>query len=76
MEITKKSLVDLIKQINEFVCNLKAESAIKDKHIKELKAQNQELKESNLATLDQIKKYIKELEQIKSHYVDSNNNSE
>ena len=75
MELTKKSLVDLIKEINESVCNMKAESAIKDKHIQELKLQNQELKESNLATLNQIKKYIKELEQIKSHYVDSNNHS-
>lgn len=75
MEITKKSLMDLIKQINEVACKLKAELSNKDKQIQDLKLQNEHLKISNLATLDQIREYIKELEQIRTHYVDSNNNS-
>jgi len=67
--------MDLIKQINEVACKLKAELSNKDKQIQDLKLQNEHLKISNLATLDQIREYIKELEQIRTHYVDSNNNS-
>lgn len=68
--------MDLIKQIHDSARRIKAESMLKDKQIQDLKLQNERIKESNLATLDQIKEYIKELEQIKSHYVDSNNNSQ
>ncbi|HJK85540.1 MAG: hypothetical protein KBD25_03110 [Rickettsiaceae bacterium] len=48
---------------------------LKDKQIEDLKIQNQELKNSSAVILNQIKEYIKELEQIRNHYVDSNNNS-
>jgi hypothetical protein len=75
MEVSKKLLMDLIKQINTDTDNLISELSLKNKEIKDLRMQNEYLKESSLATLDQIREYIKELEQIKTHYVDSNNNS-
>ena len=75
MEVDKKALIYLIKQINKNVDKLIFELNLKDRQIEELKMQNQELKNSNQAVLDQIKEYIKELEQIRNHYVDSNNNS-
>jgi hypothetical protein len=67
--------MDLIKQINTDTDNLISELSLKNKEIEDLRMQNEHLKESSLATLDQIREYIKELEQIKTHYVDSNNNS-
>ncbi len=67
--------MDLIKQINNSTDKLTSELHLKDKQIEDLIIQNQRLKESNLATLDQIREYIKELEQIRTHYVDSNNHS-
>ncbi len=75
MEVSKKLLMDLIKQISNNTDQLISELSIKDKEIEDLKMQNKHLKESSLATLDQIREYIKELEQIRTHYVDSNNNS-
>jgi len=75
MEVSKKLLMDLIKQINTDTDNLISELSLKNKEIEDLRMQNEHLKESSLATLDQIREYIKELEQIKTHYVDSNNNS-
>ena len=75
MEVSKKLLMDLIKQINTDTDNLISELSLKNKEIEDLKMQNKHLKESSLATLDQIREYIKELEQIRTHYVDSNNNS-
>ena len=75
MEVSKKLLMDLIKQINTDTDNLISELSLKNKEINDLRMQNEYLKESSLATLDQIREYIKELEQIKTHYVDSNNNS-
>ena len=75
MEVSKKLLMDLIKQINTDTDNLITELSLKNKEIEDLRMQNEHLKESSLATLDQIREYIKELEQIKTHYVDSNNNS-
>jgi hypothetical protein len=48
---------------------------LKDKQIEDLKIHNQELKNSGAVILNQTKEYIKELEQIRNHYVDSNNNS-
>jgi len=75
MEVDKKALIYLIKQINKNVDKLIFELNLKDRRVEELKMQNQELKNSNQAVLNQIKEYIKELEQIRNHYVDSNNNS-
>ena len=75
MEVDNKALIYLIKQINKNVDKLIFELNLKDRQIEELKMQNQELKNSNQVILNQIKEYIKELEQIRNHYVDSNNNS-
>ena len=75
MEVDKKALIHLIKQINSNVDKLIFELNVKDKQIEELKIQNQELKNNSATILNQIKEYIKELEQIRNHYVDSNNNS-
>ncbi len=75
MEVDNKALIYLIKQINRSVDKLIFELNLKDKQIEDLKIQNQELKNSSAIILNQIKEYIKELEQIRNHYVDSNNNS-
>ena len=75
MEVDKKALIYLIKQINTNVDKLVFELNIKDKQIENLKIQNQELKNTSATILNQIKEYIKELEEIRNHYVDSNNNS-
>ena len=75
MEVDNKALIYLIKQINRSVDKLIFELNLKDKQIEDLKIQNQELKNSSAVILNQIKEYIKELEQIRNHYVDINNNS-
>jgi uncharacterized coiled-coil DUF342 family protein len=75
MKITKKNLIDLIQEINDNLDGLNKKLAKQDSLIKDLKAQNESLKQNNHDTLDQIKEYIEELEQIRSHYVDSNNNT-
>ncbi len=75
MKVDNKALIYLIKQINRSVDKLIFELNLKDKQIEDLKIQNQELKNSSAVILNQIKEYIKELEQIRNHYVDSNNNS-
>ena len=75
MEVDKKALIHLIKQINSNVDKLIFELNVKDKQIEELKIQNQELKNNSATIINQIKEYIKELEEIRNHYVDSNNNS-
>lgn len=75
MEVTKKQLIDIIQEIGHRVDRLMDEVAKQSQQITELKSQNQELKKSNQATLDQIKEYIQELKQIRTHYVDSNNNA-
>lgn len=75
MEVSKKLLIDLIKQINSDTEKLISELNLKNKELEDLRMQNKHLKESSLATLDQIREYIKELEQIRTHYVNSNNNS-
>ncbi len=74
MEITKKNLIDLINEIGENINRLNVKLAKQEGVIEDLKSQNERLKQSNHDTLDQIKEYIEELEQIRSQYVDSNNN--
>ena len=74
MEITKQQLIEIIHEIGEKIEKLAAKSAWQRQQIKDLKSQNEDLKKSSQATLDQVRKYIQELEQIRSHYVDSNNN--
>lgn len=75
MEITKKNLIDLIRQISGAVDQIQAELILVKRENEELKQQNERLKENNLATLDQIREYLKELEQIRTHYVDNKNKS-
>ena len=76
MEVDNKALIYLIKQINRSVDKLIFELNLKDKQIEDLKIQNQELKNSSAVILNQIKEYIKELEQIRNHYVDNNNSKQ
>ena len=73
--VTKKHLIDLIKNIDEKLESLLSKLKERDREIAELKIQNKSLKENNQATLSQIKEYIQELEQIRNHYVNSNNNT-
>jgi predicted DNA-binding protein YlxM (UPF0122 family) len=75
MEITKKALIDLIKKIDSGIEEMSNKLQKQEQEIKDMQLQNQSLKENNRATLEQIKEYIKELEKIRSHYVDSNNQS-
>jgi uncharacterized coiled-coil DUF342 family protein len=74
MEITKQQLIDVIGQIGDKIESLNAKLARQERQISDLKNQNEELRKGNQATLGQIKGYIQELEQIRSHYVNSNNN--
>lgn len=74
MEITKKNLIDLINEIGENIDRLNVKLEKQESVIEDLKSQNEKLKQNNHDTLDQIKEYIEELEQIRSQYVDSNNN--
>ncbi|MDP4709091.1 MAG: hypothetical protein NWS20_03700 [Rickettsiaceae bacterium] len=76
MEITKQQLIDTIHQIGNKIDDMLVKSAKQEQQIMDLQSQNKELKKNNQATLDQIKEYIQELEQIRNHYVDSHNNSE
>jgi len=75
MEITRQQLIDVINQIGDEIDSLIAKLARQERQISDLKNQNEELKQGNQATLGQIKGYIQELEQIRSHYVNSNNNT-
>ncbi|PCJ25472.1 MAG: hypothetical protein COA94_06150 [Rickettsiales bacterium] len=75
-EITKQDLIEIIHDISHKIDELVAKSAKNEKQIEDLKSQNKDLKQNNQDTLEQIKEYIQELEQIRNHYVDSNNNSE
>jgi predicted nucleic acid-binding Zn-ribbon protein len=76
MEITKQQLIDTIHHIGDKIDEMLVKSAKQEKKIMDLQSQNKELKKNNQATLDQIKEYIQELEQIRNHYVDSHNNTE
>ncbi len=73
MEITKKQLIEAIQNIGAKVDDLNAKIHMQAHQISELSSQNNQLKQKNQDTLDQIKKYIEELEQIRNYYVDSNN---
>jgi predicted RNase H-like nuclease (RuvC/YqgF family) len=75
MEITKKHLIDVIHEIRQNIDQLKTKIQKQAQIIEDLKLQNMQLKKNNSDTLDHIKQYIEELEQIRSRYVDSNNKS-
>ena len=76
MEVTKYDLFDLIHQTDRKIDELLNKISKQEQRILDLETQNNDLKRGNQATLSQIKEYIKELEQIRNHYVDSNNSSE
>ncbi len=76
IEVTKKDLVDLIHQTDKKIDELLNKLFKQEQVIADLEAQNDNLKRSNQTTLGQIKEYIQELEQIRKHYVDSNNSPE
>lgn len=72
-EVTKKDLSDTIKNISTKIDEQIEITKKQTAEINELKSKNSELQKRNQETLDQIKEYIEELEQIRSHYVDNNN---
>jgi hypothetical protein len=76
MEVTKYDLFDLIHQTDRKIDELLNKISKQEQRILDLETQNNDLKRGNQETLSQIKEYIKELEQIRNHYVDSNNSSE
>ncbi|MEA0970773.1 hypothetical protein Megvenef_00742 [Candidatus Megaera venefica] len=76
IEVTKKDLFDLIHQTGRKIDELLTKLSKQEQVIADLEAQNNELKRNNQTTLSQIKEYIQELEQIRNHYVDSNNSPE
>ena len=76
MEVTKYDLFDLIHQTDRKIDELLNKISKQEQRILDLETQNNDLKRGNQATLSQIKEYIKELEQIRNHYVDSNNSPE
>ena len=76
MEITKQQLIDTIHHIGDKIDEMLVKSAKQAQQFMDLQSQNKELKKNNQETLDQIKEYIQELEQIRNHYVDSHNNTE
>lgn len=75
MTITKQQLIDTIYEIGNRIDRLVEKSANYEKQIDNLTLQNAELKKQNQATLDQVKEYVQELETIRNHYVNSNNNT-
>ena len=76
MEVTKQDLFDLIHQTGRQIDELLNKLSKQEQVIADLEAQNDDLKRNNQTTLSQIKEYIQELEQIRNHYVDSNNSPE
>ena len=76
MEVTKQDLFDLIHQTGKQIDELLNKLSKQEQVIADLEAQNDDLKLNNQTTLSQIKEYIQELEQIRNHYVDSNNSPE
>lgn len=76
MEVTKQDLFDLIHQTGKQIDELLNKLSKQEQVIADLEAQNDDLKRNNQTTLSQIKEYIQELEQIRNHYVDSNNSPE
>lgn len=74
MEITHKTLIDLINNIGKSIDKLNTKIINQESEIDNLKLQNRRLNRNNHNILERIKEYIEELEQIKIQYVDSNNN--
>lgn len=71
MTITKSSLLKTISIIDEKVTSLLSKISALEEEISALKSEKAELESNNQSTLDQIKEYIKELEQIRKSLVDN-----
>jgi len=74
MKMTNDLLPELMKRIDEGVDSLLLRLASTEQEIISLKNENKQLKNNYAQILEEIKEYINQLEQIKSHYVNSNNN--
>lgn len=75
MKETNDFLAGLTKQVDDAVESLLTKLKIQESEIIRLKEENKHLKDNYIQLVEEIKQYIIELEQIKSHYVDSNYNS-
>lgn len=75
MKVTKQYLNKLIQELEEKIDILLTTSGKQADLIKTLQKRNGDLENNNNKTLEQIKDYVKELEQIRNYYVSSNNNS-
>lgn len=75
MKETNNLLSALTKQVDDAVESLLTKLESQDVEIIHLKSDNERLKNNYIRLVEEIKQYIIELEQIKSHYVDSNHNS-
>ena len=75
MKETNNLLSALTKQVDDAVESLLIKLESQNVEIVRLKSDNERLKSDYIRLVEEIKQYIIELEQIKSHYVDSNHNS-
>ncbi len=75
MKVTKQELLDTIAHISEKLDGVLEKVSDQERQIRDLKSHNSDLVQNNRKTLDQIKEYIKELEEIRNHYVNSSNQS-
>ena len=74
MTITKQQLINTIHHIRDNVDKVMTRLSNQNKQIIELKSSNAKLKQINQNTAERINEYVKELEQIRKYYADSNNN--
>jgi predicted RNase H-like nuclease (RuvC/YqgF family) len=75
METKTQELIDNIRKIGNKIDDLTSKLLKQELQIENLKIQNEVLTKNNQSTIDQIKEYLKELEQIRNHYVNSNDNT-
>jgi chromosome segregation ATPase len=75
MNINYESLQLLMQNIDQRVDELLMQLAAQQEEIRQLKNKNQQLENYCQQTVDQIAKYVAELEQIRSYYADSYHNS-
>ena len=75
MKEKNNSLSELTKRVDEAVESLLIKLEAQRLEIIHLKDDNKRLQDNYIHLVAEIKQYIIELEQIKSHYVDSNHNS-
>lgn len=72
--ITNELLQTLTERVDQAVDAMMDKINSQRTEIDNLKIENSELKALYAKTLEQINEYIAELEKIKNHYVNSNNN--